>query len=537
MYCKARLCSNLRILHSPPNNEKRLLEIDFSDTEDDIHRIFHECESRDKDDAENGHLDITPLMVACDKGNVVCLEYMQDKFSAAEKTKEHIRLKRARRNKLKTLLGNPLTDVSTTNHNSALHHAAAAGCSLAIQILQRIQTHIMLDDKHCQEGKEEEESHNKENQDEKDANRSSSLNPRTPIFLLLGSSRNNHNDTPLMMATQSLQALEFVETWYDLALKEQQSIGKSNEEAESLLRDVLQAKNDSGDSCLSLACSHGRMELVKFLVGYEEDADGENEGEGSRNTRTTSNNRKSKVEVTADEVHKCKASLDRMEQALNSSSELKKLYQSQRDTVEMCLQILEAQLEFLSARATRELLEEADDASPQRTGMASKPKRKKKKKAKKVVTAASSTTTDDPFRSESKKEDALSSVELKRLPDGKTAVEVAGKQEQEERMETSSIVSGMNASTTLQSQDASDLLRERFKGISDEVDAVMSALCLDVKCLLYSDHGMALNLSPAQLDAVQQILEKQLDSVRKARDIQQRVHEGAGTVSKDQAEP
>ncbi|KAL3903155.1 MAG: hypothetical protein SGARI_005506, partial [Bacillariaceae sp.] len=247
MALQDRICRQIFALPSTPPKAQvhqaldPYIEIDFSDTEDDIQRIFHECEKGD--DAENGNkLDITPMMVACDKGNVVCLEYMLEKFAEIEKTKEPIRLKRAKRNKLKTLLGNPLTDVSTSNHNSALHHAAMAGCTPAIQILERIQTHIMLDDKHCQEEGDDdgagEENHDKENLDETEANRSPSRNlipPKSPTFLLLGSTRNNHNDTPLMMATQSNQALEFVETWYNLALKEQQSMGRSsNEEAELL---------------------------------------------------------------------------------------------------------------------------------------------------------------------------------------------------------------------------------------------------------------------------------------------------------------
>ena len=498
------------------------MEIDFSDTQDDIHRIFHECEEGNDKDEKADKLDVTPIMVACDKGNVVCLEYMLQKFAAIEKRKEHARLKRARRNKLKTLLGNPLTDVSATNRNSALHHAATVGCSPAIQILQRIQTHILLDgDNHCQE--EAEETQDKEN--EKEANQSPSrtvMLPQAPIFLLLGSTRNNHNDTPLMMATQSTQALEFVETWYTLARNELISIGKrKDDEAKSQLRELLQAKNESGDSCLSLACTHGRTELVKFLVGYQDD---ESEGEGKGKTQPGSRaTRETIVEVTADEVYKCKGSLQRMEQALNSSPKLKKQYQSQCDSTKACLKILQAQLEFLSDRATRELLlEEADDASSQRTDMAAKPKRKKKKKAKKVSAAASSTILNDAAPSESKQEEAKSEVTLKTLPDGKTAVEVKGKQEDSSEA-SSAVFSDIGATT--RSQDASDLLRERFKGISDnEVDSVMSALCLDVKCLLYSDHGMALNLSPAQLDAVQQILEKQLESVNKARAIQTRMH-------------
>jgi len=74
------------------------------------------------------------------------------------------------------------------------------------------------------------------------------------------------------------------------------------------------------------------------------------------------------------------------------------------------------------------------------------------------------------------------------------------------------------ATTTMTAANSNINNSQRFS----DADSVLSALCLEVGCLLYSDYGMALNLSPAQLDAVQQILEEQLQSVHKARAIQER---------------
>ena len=53
----------------------------------------------------------------------------------------------------------------------------------------------------------------------------------------------------------------------------------------------------------------------------------------------------------------------------------------------------------------------------------------------------------------------------------------------------------------------------------------LRALCLDANCLLYSDNEMSMHLSPAQLDAVQSILEGQLLSVHQARALQQKQHQ------------
>ena len=87
------------------------------------------------------------------------------------------------------------------------------------------------------------------------------------------------------------------------------------------------------------------------------------------------------------------------------------------------------------------------------------------------------------------------------------------------------------ATTTTADSNSND--NQRFS----DADSVLSALCLDVGCLLYSDYGMALNLSPAQLDAVQQILEEQLQSVHKARAIQERRCKSAVATSSDRVAP
>jgi hypothetical protein len=46
--------------------------------------------------------------------------------------------------------------------------------------------------------------------------------------------------------------------------------------------------------------------------------------------------------------------------------------------------------------------------------------------------------------------------------------------------------------------------------------------------LLYTPHGMAIDLSPSQLDAVEDILERQLKGIREARKIQERLHTWPG---------
>ncbi|KAG7354866.1 ankyrin repeat domain protein [Nitzschia inconspicua] len=506
-----------------------LLEVDFSDTEDDIQRIFHDTVDERIEENPSAVLeyhstthDITPLMVACDKCNQGCLDYMLEKFLQVTKTKDPVRLRRAKTRKLRSLLGNPLMDASNENRNTAMHHAATAGCWTAIETLQRIQSLLIMHEDQPLGWEEGLEQHGAKSNAGVSSSTIQTTPSRTSILLRLGLARNSHNDTPLMMATQSSHAYQFVKTWYDLTWKELQAMnGGSSALTELVLREVLEATNDSKDSCLSLASSLGQIDLVYFLVGK----DGE-EGDSKDSTIAT------KVNVTANDVLKCKSSLHKMEQTLNSNPTLKKQYQRQCDNVKACLKLLESQLALTSDRVTKELLQEAELEKKTNGGSFStddKSKRKKKKKTKgkgdalissgatSSVHAQQESAKPCDVQSEQKRE---SGAILTTLPDGKIAVRFMGHKE-----ETPNGQPAIGIDQTFVSPDATDLLRERFKGISSEVDSVMSALCLDVKCLLYSDHGMALNLSPAQLDAVQQILEKQLESVQNAREIQHRMHE------------
>jgi ankyrin repeat protein len=528
-----RICQQIFAL--PPNCPRAqvhtaldpLLEVDFSDTEDDIQRMFHDKDIIEKSFSDEHTIsseftsntppeNITPLMVACDKGNQACLDYIYEKHLSVEKTKDPVRLRRAKTRKFRSLLGNPLVDASVQNHNTAMHHAATAGCWTAIKTLHQIQKLLLMQDESHERGERE--------HTENMGTAKNPLDALDSIFLRLGSVRNAHNDTPLMMATQSSHSHKFVKTWYELTWKEQQAINTDNPQlAEMIIRNVLEAQNDSNDTCLSLACSHGQIDLVRFLVGMDDTQ--EEGGNACANSR---------VNVTTEEVSKCQSSLQRMEQALKSNPSLKEEYQRQCDNVKASLGLLESYLAHVSEQATLELLQEEEfenNDTSSGSSYASKAKRKIKKKnafkGKKTMPSSSKPLEG----AEKSNTDAAKSINaeeqgatLTTLPDGKLAVRVKG---HEDPLPSAKAMLGPIPRS--EASGASEMFRERFKGISSEVDSVMSALCLDVKCLLYSDHGMALNLSPAQLDSVQQILEKQLMSVQKAREIQQRMHETGGS--------
>ena len=57
----------------------------------------------------------------------------------------------------------------------------------------------------------------------------------------------------------------------------------------------------------------------------------------------------------------------------------------------------------------------------------------------------------------------------------------------------------------------------------DDIGALMESLCLDPAMLLLSPHGMAIEMSPCQLDAIESILNHQLRATNEAQRIQKRL--------------
>jgi hypothetical protein len=290
-----------------------------------------------------------------------------------------------------------------------------------------------------------------------------------------------------MMAATGGQ-LEFCKTFW-FALQEE------NRDELETIRKVLEATNDSGDSCLSLACCHGHVEFVDFLLDC------------------------CLISFDTEQVDKCRASLKRMEVAFKRNPTLLEQYQSQLSSVQKCVDKLEEKLAQRAEETARELLE------MEPPGAKVKEKRGKKKKQKGKKQSISTSLKADKAPSKAITEEGDESVRLTTLSDGKIAVRVQGTNDANRPILVPTIRQPSPPSTD-------EMFRQRLEGrVSTEVDAVMDALCLDVSMLLYTPHGMALNLSPSQLDTVQGILEKQLEAVTEARSIQDRVHETSHSVS------
>jgi ankyrin repeat protein len=501
---------------------------------------------------------ITPLLVACDKGNVTCLEYLEEKFVTTTSTslQEDERISTTYQLKrLQWFLGSPLDVSDVDDRNTPMHHAAMAGCCPAIAILHRIfmmcQQQLLLRD------------------DRKSLHLSS-----VDVLLLLGTVRNSHNDTPLMMAVRSDNPVHFITTWVGLVNdageyrrcrhgrkctphEHSTDIANNNTYNKTIIQRALQSKNDSMDTCLTMGCSHGHVELVQFILQDSWD-----------------------ITVDIDDVDRCRTSFHRMEHVLNTNPELLTQYGRIRDRVILCLQLIDSNLGARADRAVQELLQTYDDNNNNdrnqngvdvgkdkysrkgctgkktlnfgaiQTGGSTRTKTDKKKKKKRnqdqkrdtdgtfdvlenKLSARSPIETDYKQQGTDNEETQSSGVVLTTHTNGKIAVHVNGRTilEEDDGDETLAVSLPETTTTTSTNQllDSTDWLRDRFNDIFSESvappeDAVLSALCLDVRCLLYTEHGMALNLSSAQLDAVQKILRHQLSCVETARKIQQRMH-------------
>ena len=378
---------------------------------------------------------ITPLLLACDKGSVILLQYLKSQHETSQWASECI--------------GEPLHR-SPDEKNTPLHHAAMVGCVEAISFL-------------CDMG----------------------VSP-----LDLGSARNSHGDTPLMMAATSGH-LEFCKIWHE-------KCGRiSTLSADSILR-TWELKNNSGDSCLSLACGHGCVPVVEFLISSD-----------------------CKVSIDSGVIEKCQALLDRMDVSLRRNPSLVHQRADMVENVRLCIGIMQAKADQEAEQAAQELMKletiEAVSSSKSRSSRKHKPRLRKLQRHSNVPIPstcidASSVSEDIPS---TKQEHG--SIHLTTLHDGSKAVRVDGSMLQV----PSPLVAVQRTSLSVD-----DMFRDRFKQgrISSEVDFTMRALCLDMSMLLYTPHRMAIDLSPSQLDAVEDILERQLKGIHEARRIQGRLH-------------
>ena len=436
---------------------------------------------------------VTPLMVACDKAQSAVLENFRECIQSNIDPLQ--------------LIGSP-TDSSSEKcgGNCAAHHAASAGSVACVECLEQIQMDLPP-------------------------------SSQSGHLIDLLSQRNSNGDTPIMMAAASGHE-SFLRHIVDRLLKECAS--------SSEVRRVFQMCNDSADTACSLASGFGYHAIVLLLV------------------EPLKNHDFAVVQPKHNELEKSRAALQRMDNLLpmvkkKGGKKEQDEFGAKRSDIARCVEIIEAALDREAQKQMGELLGEEDISATldsSQTSSSTKRKAKKKKKGRtnkkksmpkkddKFDPQIKSDTVSDGMKAKTNKQawkvsrtnpvdesnnepEIFASPHVVTLQDGtvistneRTTYDVPDGN-------NSTFASTSTGGETKKESDKSinDMLRDRCRErrMQAEVEAIMDSLCLDPTMLLLSSHGMALDLSPCQLEAVESILTMQMTAIQEAKTIQARI--------------
>lgn len=483
---------------------------------DALDAIFTSCSSSEAFDDESCDGGVTPLMIACDKSITSALEYLRQQIQN-QATKE-------------VSVWGRVTEKSSESGNCALHHALAANFQTGLDVL------------------------------EYDAFNAKALSPdqnNLQRYMALLEQPNENGDTPIMMACvygHSDILRHILKRSYHLA-----STANSNPYTETIVKNTWQSlhelfekRNKEGCSALILACGHGHVDIVRLLICTHSIAC-KKQGTMELNLLSTDDIHETGdavhalmplVTVTYKDVLRCQSTIDNLEVSLkmmkqkNVAMTKQEEFHQQHKKVLDCLGILDAELARIAAETASSLLTQ-DEGSQDQSHSAKKPKVKpstKKKKKKKQVAKPKqqenpdidSSTTENTTQSERPRDgwrvDTKSNVPSTStspfitLQDGR----VISKSQTPEDVpcEDDSVDKLIHVSPAPKTLESILQSNSRYCG---SAATTMESLCLDPSMLLLSAHGMAMEMSPCQLDAIESILTNQLRATKEAQKIQSRL--------------
>jgi ankyrin repeat protein len=429
------------------------------------------------DEENDSERRLTPLMVACDKGQFHTVHYLVDQCLS-------------RRN-LGRVIGIPL-DRNSEEGNTAAHYAAVSG---QISIWQQLVRLMMMTKRTMDEAEEKEKEGPLQLQE---TNTSYSHHHQC----LLISARNKHGDTPLMMASMAGHK-EF--------LREHSSLSMNDQPYNNNNFDVWKWRNESDDSVLSLACGYGHVDIVQLLLLQWGNSIAEWKD----------------IQMGQMVLEKMQQVRQRRQQQQNSKTMImNEQWEQKYEDVSRCVEWIRAALtQVADSMADSLLAQEIESDSTQRDiagtsnitpSKKKKPKKKKKKKKNRGDGSENSIAMEPLEHSPVARAQGPDDVILTQLPNGIRAVVVPGYEDEQTPIgtTTASVTNVPSSSSAL--HDAQELLRSQFP-VADS-----SSLCLNVSMLLWKPHAMALYLSASQLEAVDGILEQQRQAVQQARMLQAR---------------
>ncbi len=485
---------------------------------DALDEVFTSCSDPGAFDDESCDGDITPLMIACDKSIASALNYLHDQIQSQSSTQE-------------VSAWGSVTDKASESGNCAAHHALAADFQIGLDVLEYYACNNSL------------------------------LSPDKNNFqryMELLKQPNDNGDTPIMFACvygNYNMLRHILERSFHLEL----STANSNFDSEIIvknawdsLKDLFERRNKEGCSALNLACGHGHLDIVRLLICAHSIVCGR---QGTLNivsstgdiSEIESSEREPVYElmplvtVTYNDVLRCQSTIDNLERGLKMMKQKKvplekqTEFQQQHKNILDCLGILNGELGRIATDTANILTqnEESQDQSAKKPQV--KPSAKKKKKKKKQVAKPKQAESDiDSSRSENVTKPERTrdgwGIETKNnvpstsnspfitLQDGRV---ISKSQAPDDIACDDDLVEKMvNAHPTPKTLESILQSNSRF---DDNAATTMESLCLDPSMLLLSAHGMAMETSPCQLDAIEMILTKQLRASKEARKIQNRL--------------
>jgi ankyrin repeat protein len=521
-----------------------------SDSSADINCVDQGQQNWHEDDASN----ITPLMMACDKSHSAALTYLRKQLERSRNgNQDKLEMKYTSLSDLVSLWGHPTESSSVSEGaNSAAHHAMAAGFVFGLEVIEDFLVQCEEDlasGNHTQ--------HNRIS--------------RLQVFHSLISQSNANGDTPIMMAcvfghTEMIKHV--LGRHLQLSAEEIKATSTSKHvtihdlKIENILQPLQQIfaiRNEEGCSALNLSCGHGNVDTVQLIarplyVKFHQAGNSLQvdilQGNGpdvkvSMLGDAQNFALKSLAEVSYDDVKFCKSSLENIEAELKFMQPQSGVdvntdgFVEQSNKIHNCEDVLNAELNRISADAMSELMSgemnTTSDTAP-RQAAGKKSKKKKQRKSKQHGTQVPDENLPSPLTcgiatdhgnqwsaaasTANQRGDGLlvNSSPFITLQDGR----VVSKTQQSDSLET---VCSDDAPTEVNENDLTPRsLQTVLQSQSEfDIEAKMESLCLDPSQLFLTSHGMAMELSPCQLEAMQSILEHQLNATKEAQDIQKRL--------------
>ena len=436
---------------------------------------------------------VSPLMLACDKGQLGCLQYFYDIFAEKVRLEEELE-------HLEMVIGRPF-DTSPDNDNQAAHYASLSRFPDGIIYIVKILNSF----------------YNNDHKGRKGCGRD--YRSLFSDFIEVISQTNSNGDTLLMMAS-FLGDVQLLETLYNNITSVAREEKISFDSYIHRMRDILTFENKDGNSCLSFAYSHGHYNVVDFLI--------------KERLNWESSSSDGLVLVSYKDVDKAKIVMNKGSSLLsmmnkgNYSDEQEKSLKQNVQNTKRCLVMLQIACAHLAEKRATEFLNVNEKQE----------KKALKKKTTKLKKKLSNDDKIDQFSGMHQSDDTNQSTNLhsvsvpfvKTLSDGTIVTSVNQEQNVQEPQDLRKRVSSVSKDSS-QIMLMQTMLKDRcsqsttIKHISSTStsEAILESLCLDASMLLLSSHGMAMELSPCQLDAIEQVLNQQLDAVADARQIHHRL--------------